>query len=220
LKVPPSNNPDTGSNGTFDKGNYGLNMGGGSAHENGNSGNRAGPEDVPTWTIAAYGKASKNRGMSSLRDTTGLVSNVGLQDLIDGTSNCIIVGEMLHYRNNDDCRGAWGKALCAAISGYTRGNPEVGGPNDIATPNVRALGVYRDAPPHCSETATIGDPQLECQGSSGDGLGGNATRSRHPGGVQVIVGDGRVTFVSNTIDKLIYRAMLTIQSGESMALPD
>jgi type II secretory pathway pseudopilin PulG len=217
LVVPLSNNPDTGNDGTFDRGNYGLNFGGGSANENGNSGNRAGPEDVPTWTIAAYGRASKNRGLASLRDTDGLPSGVGLNDVLDGTSNSVLVGEMLHFRNNDDCRGCWGKALGAVISGYTRGNPEVDGEAGIATPNVRAVGIYRDAPTHCSETATIGDPQLECQGSAGDGLGGNAMRSRHPGGAQAVFNDGRVTFISNTVNRRVYRAMLTILGGESVA---
>jgi prepilin-type N-terminal cleavage/methylation domain-containing protein len=219
LFVPPAVDPD-GNLGTFDRGNYGLNFGGGSANENGNSGNRAGPEDVPTWTIAAYGRASKNRGLASLRDTPiALPSNVGLADILDGTSNAVLVGEMLHFRNNDDCRGCWGEALGAAISGYTRGNPEVDGEIGIATPNVRAVGIYRDAPTHCSETATIGDPQLECQGSSGDGLGGNAMRSRHPGGVQAVFNDGRVTFIASTIERKTYRALLTIQGGESAAVP-
>jgi hypothetical protein len=214
LNVPVATDPD-GNAGTFDKGNYGLNFGGGSANENGNSTNLAGPEDRPTWTTAAYGRLSKNRGLASLRDTNGLPTNVSLADILDGTSNSVLVGEMLHYRNNDDCRGCWGKALGAAISGYTRGNPGVNGEADIATPNVRAVGNFRDAPTHCSESATIGDPQLECQGSAGDGLGGNAMRSRHPGGVQATFNDARVSFISNTVNRRVYRAMLTIQGEES-----
>lgn len=216
LVVPVSINPDPGNDGTFDRGNYGLNFGGGSANENGNSGNRAGPEDKPTWTLTAYGRPSSNRGLASLRDTDGLPSGVGLNDILDGTSNSVLVGEMLHFRNNDDCRGCWGKALGAAISGYTRGNPEVNGEAGIATPNVKAVGIYRDAPTHCSETATIGDPQLECQGSAGDGLGGNAMRSRHPGGAQAVFNDGRVALIANTVNPRVYRAMLTIQGGESV----
>lgn len=203
--------------GTFDKGNYGLNFGGGSANENGNSGNKAGPEDVPSWTTTAYGRASRNRGLASLRDTSGGPTNVGLNDFIDGTSNTVIIGEMLHFLANDDCRGCWGKALGAAVSGYTRGNPEVDGPTGIATPNVKAVGIWRDAPTHCAESATLGDPDVECQGSSGDGLGGNAMRSRHPGGVQATYGDGRVAFITNSIDKLVYRATLTIMGRESVS---
>lgn len=218
LSAPPAVDPDGGENlGTFDKGNYGLNFGGGSANENGNSNNKGGPEDVPTWTIQAYGKASKNRGMASLRDSNGVMTNVGLNDLIDGASNCVIIGEMLHMNNGGDCRGCWGKALGAAISAYTGGDPENDKANGIATPNVRAIGIYRDAPTHCGNTASIGDIDLECTDRAGDGLGGNAMRSRHPGGAQATFGDGRVQFITNNIDKLTYRALLTIQSRESVS---
>jgi hypothetical protein len=91
----------------------------------------------------------------------------------------------------------------------------VDGAAGIATPNVRAVGDFQDAPVHCAEGATVGDAQLACQGSSGDGLGGNAMRSRHPGGVQATYGDARVAFISNTVDKLVYRASMTIAGGES-----
>jgi hypothetical protein len=225
LVMPPALNPD-GAQGTFAKGNYGLNFGGGSANENGNSNNRAGPDDVPTWTTNApnastpgYGRASKNRGMASLRDNAQnlLPSGVGMNEMLDGTSNCLILGEMLKLNHvTQDCRGCWGKALGAAISAYTKGNPQTQGPNAIATPNVRAVGIYRDGPTHCAESFSIGDLQLECSGSSGDGLGGNAMRSRHPGGVQACFGDARVTFISNTVNKLAYRAMFTLQGGETI----
>jgi len=216
ITAGPAVDPDGGENlGTFDKGNYGLNFGGGSANENGNSGNKAGPEDVPSWTVQAYGKPSKNRGMASLRDVSGVMTNVGLNDMVDGASNCVLVGEMLHVNNNGDCRGCWGKALGAAISGYTGGNPEVDGAIGIATPNVKAVGIYRDHPTHCANSATLGDPDLECADRAGDGLGGNAMRSKHPGGAQAVFGDGRVQFLTNNIDKLTYRAMLTIQGRES-----
>lgn len=222
LDAQAANNPDSNP-GTFDKGNYGLNCGGGWANENG--GNGAGPHESPVWAVNAangnppgYGRISINRGIAHWRDggvSPNIPTSTGLQELLDGTSNTFLVGEMLKFRANDDCRGCWGKMYGSIVSAYTRASPDLDGPNGIATPNVRAVGNYRDAPVHCSETATIGDLQLECQGSAGDGRGGNVMRSRHPGGVQATYGDARVAFVSNTIDKLVYRAMFTIQGGES-----
>ncbi|MCI0357995.1 MAG: DUF1559 domain-containing protein [Planctomycetaceae bacterium] len=224
LQANASVNPDGGTNfGTFDKGNYGLNVGGGSANEN--NGNGAGPGESPTWAINAangnppgYGRGSINRGIAHWRD--GVVSpnsptSTGMNELLDGTSNCVLVGEMIHWQHNNDCRGCWGKAYGAIVSAYTLGVPNTDGPNGIATPNVRAVGIYRDGPTHCQTVP--GDPQLECVDGGGDGLRGVAMRSRHPGGVQAVYGDGRVAFISNTIDKLLYRALLTIQGGETVS---
>jgi prepilin-type N-terminal cleavage/methylation domain-containing protein len=210
--------PDGNQLGTYDKGNYGLNYGGGSAHENGNSNNRAGPDDVPTWTTAAYGQASKNRGMASSRDGGWGNTPTGssLRDMTDGTSNCLMVGEILKMSNSGDCRGCWGINHGALVSAYTRGDPEVDGANGIATPNVKAVGIYRDHPTRCANSQSVGDPQLECGDSTGDGLGGVAARSRHTGGVHFLLGDGRVTFISENIDKVMYRAIFTIQGNERL----
>src|SRR5262245_18126485 len=219
VVVDPNVADDSANVGTFDKGNYGLNYGGGSANENGNSGNHAGPEDKPTWTQQAsplgYGVFRSNRGFASLRDVTGLPSNVGLNDVTDGASNSIMIGELLRFNNNGDNRGAWGKAHGATISAYTAGNPEVDGAKGIATPNVKAIGIYCDAPTHCANTPTVGDPDMECVDASGDGLGGNAMRSTHPGGAQAVYADGHIQFTTNQIDKLVYRALMTIQGLES-----
>jgi prepilin-type processing-associated H-X9-DG protein len=214
----PVTDPDGGTNvGTFDKGNYGLNFGGGSANENGNSINKGGPEDKPSWTQKAYGLLSKNRGMASLRDVTGLPSNIGLNDILDGASNTVMIGELLRFNNSGDCRGCWGKAHGAVISAYSSGDPENDGERGIATPNVKAIGIYRDAPTHCANTPTVGDPDMECVDKGGDGLGGNAMRSKHPGGAQAVYADGRVQFLTNNIDKLLYRSQMTIQGRESVS---
>jgi prepilin-type N-terminal cleavage/methylation domain-containing protein len=210
---------DPNNLGTFDKGNYGMNYGGGSANENGSSTNRAGPEDAPTWTTAAYGQPSKNRGMTSWRDGAAGNTSTGIRirDMTDGASNCLVLAEILIWPGqSDDCRGCWGKNMGSIVSAYTAGNPEVDGANGIATPNVRAVGIYRDFPVHCANTPTIGDPQLECGQRTGDGLGGVAARSRHDGGVHIMLGDGRVTFISSSIDKILYRAIFTVQSGERL----
>ena len=79
---------------------------------------------------------------------------------------------------------------------------------------VRAQGELRDGPTHCNAPAA--DLQLACVDSPRDPRGGNAMRSRHPSGVQAVFCDGRVTFFSNSIDKLAYRAQFTIQGGEAV----
>jgi len=216
-KAPAAVDPDDNL-GTFDKGNYGYNFGGGLANENGND-NGGGPLNIPGWTTQpapnGYGTASLNRGMASLRDDflRQLPTSVRLSEITDGASNTILLGEMLKSPKNGDCRGCWGKALGAAVSAYTLAFP-TDGSIGIATPNVRAIGDFRDGPTHCDALAT--DLQLACTDRAGDSKGGNAMRSRHPNAVQAVFGDGRVTVLTNNIDRVLYRALFTIQGGETV----
>ncbi len=68
----------------------------------------------------------------------------------------------------------------------------------LFTPNVNALhNDCRDRPGRCSSPLSP-DPQLRCSGSDAS-RGGNASRSRHPGGVHVALGDASVHFVNDDI---------------------
>ena len=44
-------------------------------------------------------------------------------------------------------------------------------------------------------------------------------RSRHPGGVHVLLGDGSARFTSETVDLLVWQGMATINGGEVGDLP-
>ncbi len=46
-----------------------------------------------------------------------------------------------------------------------------------------------------------------------------ASRSRHPGGVQVVLCDGAVRFVNDSIDLDVWRAVGAIESGDPLELP-
>lgn len=49
--------------------------------------------------------------------------------------------------------------------------------------------------------------------------GSNEPGSLHPGGMNVSMADGSVRFISQTIDKRTFEAMLTIDGGETVRLP-
>ncbi len=114
-------------------------------------------------------------------------------EALDGTSNVVMLAEIIAADRERDTRGAWAYATGTFISGGARTDLRY-----LFTPNVNALdNDCRDRPGRCSSPRSP-DRQLRCSGSDAS-RGGNASRSRHPGGVHVAMGDGSVQFVSETI---------------------
>lgn len=204
--------PTAGSR--YDLGNYGGNFGGGWANEN-TSNN--GCFDRPNSALWPVPHRTFNLGMFCNRSNQNIVHATKLKDMLDGPSNCVMIGEVLH---GTEGRGAWGRPHSSAISAFTDANPNTQGPDFIATPNSPAQDAngnatpQQDRPPYCNNG--LRDNQLRCNDGPSDGRGGVAMRSRHPGGAQAVMGDGRVIFVSASIDKLTYRGLLTIRGEEPL----
>ncbi len=120
-------------------------------------------------------------------------TGAGFAAVRDGTSNVVLLAEMIAADRERDTRGAWAYATGTFISGGARTDLRY-----LFTPNVNALdNDCRDRPGRCSSPRSP-DPQLRCSGSDSD-RGGNASRSRHPGGVHVAMVDGSVQFVTDEI---------------------
>ncbi len=203
--------PPAGS--VYDKGNYAANLGGGNANENSGPNGFTG---TPQWTDL---QNSPNRGVFSCRAGNNFVRyGAKIAEIRDGTSQTAALGEILTADGNSDCRGCWGLAMGAIFSAFTHGRPTdstTAKDAPIATPNVRAVGAYRDKPVYCRNSLT---GQLACGDKPGDGSrGGVAARSMHPGGVHIGLCDGSVRFVSDSIDKIVWRGLLTIQGNESIS---
>ncbi|MEW4531440.1 MAG: DUF1559 domain-containing protein [Maioricimonas sp. JB045] len=203
-----------GSNSVYAKGNYGANYGGGWANENGG---QNGVEGAPGWT-----NGSRNLGPFHARDNANNRWGASIRDIMDGTSNTVVLGEILKEAGNGSCRGCWALnhgAVFSAYTGSTGSSPwrPQDGPDGIATPNAPAndgsgITPWADCPTFCGSAA--GDKQLHCLDCGGDGRGGNAMRSRHVGGAQAAMGDGTVRFLSANIDRVLYRSLLTIRGDE------
>lgn len=142
-----------------------------------------------------------------------------IAEVSDGMSNTVMLGELLtwHESNpqgigeqgmtgNDDWRGAWLVPGMGAstFTGYTKPNTDV--PDTI---------------PACGSgielSAAAGTMPCEERGTQGQNSGFThaATRSAHPGGVNVTFGDAAVKFVSDDVDIVAWQSSCTRAGGET-----
>ena len=132
---------------------------------------------------------------------------VAIRDMSDGTSNTLVIGEFLTtnqsagetaYNPTNDFRGLmWSDQV---------GRPFV---FNTTTPNSNLPDVFY--PNQCLDLPA---QNLPCTTSSNPSERHCASRSRHPGGVQVALGDGSVHFMSENIDLGMWRALGTTGGGE------
>jgi len=128
-----------------------------------------------------------------------MYSATRIGDVLDGTSQTLMAGEEIVIKetrpNQYDARGAyyWGKWGGALFSTYY--------PPNTNTPD------RLDEAMLCFAT-----PETPCI-NSGDMV--NYTRSRHDGGVFVAMVDGSVHFISDNIDRRVFRA-LGSRNGEEV----
>jgi prepilin-type processing-associated H-X9-DG protein len=139
------------------------------------------------------------------RGAFGVNWGAKIVQIIDGTSNTMIMGEYLRGRGaTNDQRGLhWGDQPGYGHI-YASGNP------NTSTPDTIYVGWCDNQPAQ----------NLPC--ISGDSGPNNVaySRSRHAGGVNVLFGDGTVRFVSQSISNTTWRAMATMAGAETVTLPD
>jgi len=206
----PAQGPITGQNSLYAKGNYGANYGGGHAQEN-----------TSTWgvddrmDIGPY-VASHNSGAFHSRGAQNQRYGASMRDFLDGSSNSAALGEILKAQSNGDCRGCWGLHMGATFGAMANTKDTTDRTINISTPNARTdsdggHSRHRDSTPFCDNGQR---KELHCNDRSGEGTGSIVARSRHEGGVFVAMGDGAVRFISENIDRLGWRAILTIRGGD------
>jgi prepilin-type N-terminal cleavage/methylation domain-containing protein len=136
----------------------------------------------------------------------------GFHSVSDGTSNTLMMSEILTpafdgsggaaFRDSrGDAMNNAGDARWAFHSSVT--------PNSSSPDRNNDCGVSTNVP-------LQNLPCIVATGSTGVGI---AARSKHTGGVSVLLADGSVHFVSSNIDLINWRAMATIANGEVASLP-
>lgn len=118
----------------------------------------------------------------------------GIKDITDGTSGTMLGAEILQGQNND-LRGYtwWGPG--AMFTAYN-------------SPNSSAPDLHQFA----GDCIDMPDRNLPCAVGNPIVL---SARSRHAGGVQVVMGDGSVRFVREQIRIDVWRALSTTRGGET-----
>jgi prepilin-type processing-associated H-X9-DG protein len=162
-------------------------------------------------------------------------SQLGVQAITDGTSNTVCVSETII---SDGVPGYWdgvsptnGFVLALGGDDLSSGPQLINYPADCRGPGLKlnmtrgVIWIYA-APGHTmyNHARRPNDPGVDCRGGlphssdtnyDWDRLSHNvAARSRHPGGVQALMCDGRVAFIKNTIATGIWSALGSRSGGE------
>ena len=131
---------------------------------------------------------------------SGTTSQVGVStiaSMVDGTSNTMLNSEVIQGQGVD-LRGyiMWGDA-----SGFETWLAPNSPQNDVIYDVGYCKYPFQNNPP-CTGTPTATAPGMF------------ASRSRHPGGVNSLFGDGSVKFIKNTINIATWRAVSTTKGNE------
>ncbi|QDS93514.1 hypothetical protein FF011L_22840 [Roseimaritima multifibrata] len=170
----------------------------------GGGGLRSGGEGFQGNYVVAASSVDMTRPMTNLNGMFYNESKTKFRDLVDGTSNTLMVGESV-VRSG---LGGWGGA-----GGYWGGGPHGAfgfttwqGPNTSVADQVYSCKTETDPKAPCLSIGTAAEIR-------------NFARSYHPSGAQFTLGDASTRFLSDTIDLVIYRGLGTRNGGEVVQLP-
>jgi len=139
------------------------------------------------------------------RAAFGINYGAKLADFLDGTSTTMVIGEYLRGHRSgpnggsgNDSRGSIHVDQPGYSQLFTQYTP------NSSSPDILYGGYCNNMP----------ERNLPCIDSNRGGNDTATSRSHHPGGVHVLMGDGSVHFISENIDVTIWRAMGSIAGRE------
>jgi prepilin-type N-terminal cleavage/methylation domain-containing protein/prepilin-type processing-associated H-X9-DG protein len=205
------------------KGNYGVNWGN-LDYGQGILGGKF-TAQPSLWLQSPFGVSRSGNGPYNCR----------IASVTDGTSNTVFVGEILQGAT-DDIRGVMWVDNAGAGSYMSRFTPNgyqdyVGVINPWATligklpfTNYDTIACINCGTAAGTSPALAAGVASLCDSQPGQGLGCNYTgsegsefsgaRSRHPGGINALFGDGSVHFIKNSINALTWIQLGSINAGE------
>lgn len=136
----------------------------------------------------------------------------GFHSVTDGTSNTLMMAEILTPAFDGSGGTAFRDSRGDAFNNSGDGRWAF---HSSVTPNSSSPDRNND----CGTSTNVPSQNLPCIVATGSTGVGIASRSKHTGGVTVVLADGSVQFVSSNIDLVAWRALATIANGEVASIP-
>lgn len=162
-----------------------------------------------SWGNTQWGQQSitvNGRVILFMPSAFGHDSRLTLGSIVDGLSTTAFLAEIMQGSEND-IRGTVWTTTSGGGSYMTRFTPN--GSSDIYGSNV--AGDQLAAPWFCTDEPW---KMLPCTSILDMVNAFAGARSRHPGGINVLHGDGSVRFIKDTASPSIWLALNTISGGE------
>jgi prepilin-type N-terminal cleavage/methylation domain-containing protein len=156
----------------------------------------SGMNDGDTWA-----EASGSLSIASQRAAFGINRGARLEDIADGSSNTLLLAEYLTGLPND-IRGYSYTHRSGCMFLHTALTPNTSVPDNLLAHPLICYGPEMNRP----------ELNLPCVCGAGNS-NTSAARSRHPGGVHGLLGDGSVQFFNESIDATLWQQLGWIDDG-------
>ena len=168
-----------------------------------------GPRGAPAGgpPIAGNNYAANHNDVEAPIDTTNkgvfyLNSHTRIEDITDGSSFTILVGEKL--REPGDLGWMSGTRGTLRNTGVAPNRPQIAGMLTAPVIDDDETPAQKEKKGSAASDATLPDPNLVVGGYS----------SRHPGGANFLFGDGSVRFIKNTVNARTFHRLGNRADGE------
>ena len=165
-----------------------------------------------SWGNAGWGQGFRGTFAAQYKQSAfGHKMDIGLASVTDGSSNTVFMGEVLQG-STYDVRGLMWSSIPGGAAFMSRFTPNAY--KDYL--NQQNDGDFLNNKPtlFCTPEPVQG---LNCYPNASDNDAFAGARSKHPGGINVLLGDGSVRFLKNTVNAQVWQALNTISSGEVLS---
>ncbi len=142
--------------------------------------------------------ASRDWYKDEYRGVMGINNSLAIKKMGDGASKTILVAEINSGVSSSDLRGTWALGACGASSLWGHGyvGSSLKGPNSSGNDVIWGCSAVQ---------SSVGGSSVLRQWLMGCSQGANTmatSRSKHPGGIQAVLADGSVHFISDNVDTI------------------